>query len=108
MWEPVIAGAGGLMGLYVAIRLEVRRSHELLQKDISHLDRRVSYLDGRFDHVDGRFNHLDGRFDHLDGRFDHLDGRVDGGLTEVRADIRRLDQKIDAVRGELIGFLGGR
>ncbi len=80
MWEAVIAGAGGLMGLYVAVRHEVRRSHELLQKDVGHLD----------------------------GQLGHVDGRLAEGLTEVRADIRRLDQKIDAVRGELIGFLGSR
>lgn len=91
MWEAVIAGAVGLMGLYVALRQEVRRSHELLQKDFNY-----------------RLNHLDTRLDHLDTRFNDQDARVTDGFTEVRADIRRLDQKIDAVRGELIGFLGPR
>jgi hypothetical protein len=76
MWEAIIAGAGGLMSLYVALRHEVRRGYELLQKDIARL-----LSDS---------------------------GRLDRGLTEVRADIRRLDEKIDAVRGELIGFLGSR
>lgn len=71
MWEAIIAGAGGITGLYIALRQEVRRSHELLQKDVTHLD----------------------------GKLDHLDARVTDGFTEVRADIRRLDQKIDAVRG---------
>jgi hypothetical protein len=33
---------------------------------------------------------------------------MDAGFTEVRADVRRLDEKIDMVRGELIGFLGPR
>lgn len=74
MWEAAIAGAGGLLSLYVALRREVRRSYELLQKDIGHLQ------------TDN--------------------GRLDRNLTEVRADIRRVDEKIDAVRGELIGFLG--
>jgi hypothetical protein len=69
MWETAIAGAGGLMGLYVSLRREVRRTYELLQKDIGHMD---------------------------------------GRLGEVRADIRRIDEKIDAVRGELIGYLGSR
>jgi hypothetical protein len=87
MWETVVAGAGGLMGLYIAIRLEVRRSHELLQKDISHLD---------------------GGLNEVRADIRRLDGKIDGGLSEVRADIRRLDGKIDAVRGELIGFLGPR
>jgi hypothetical protein len=76
MLEAAIAGAGGLLGLYVAIRREVRRSYELLQKDIGHLQ------------ADN--------------------GRFDRSFTEVRADIRRVDEKIDAVRGELIGFLGSR
>ena len=76
MWETAIAGAGGVVGLYVSLRREVRRSYELLQKDVGHIN----------------------------GRLD----RLDAGQGEVRADIRRLDQKIDAVRGELIGFLGSR
>ena len=76
MWEAAIAGAGGLMSLYVALRREVRRSHELLQKDIGHLQ------------TDNR--------------------RLEQGQTEIRSDLRRMDEKIDAVRGELIGFLGSR
>jgi hypothetical protein len=80
MWETIIAGAGGLMGLYVALRREIRRSYELLDKDISHVDSRLS----------------------------QQVGHLDEGVKEVRADIRRLDGKIDAVRGELIGFLGSR
>ena len=80
MWETVIAGAGGLMGLYVALRREIRRSYELLEKNIGYVDARLGQ----------QINH------------------VDEGLKEVRADIRRLDGKIDAVRGELIGFLGSR
>jgi chromosome segregation ATPase len=76
MWEAIIAGAGGFMSLYLALRREVRRSHELLQKDIGHLQ------------GDNR--------------------RLEQGQTEIRSDIRRVDQKIDAVRGELIGFLGSR
>jgi hypothetical protein len=71
------------MGLYVALRREVRRSHELLEKDVRHMGDRFGYLDTRF-------------------------GHLEEGLAEVRADIRRLDQKIDSVRGELIGFLGPR
>lgn len=42
MWETIIAGAGGLMGLYVALRRELRRSYELLEKDIRHLDGRLT------------------------------------------------------------------
>ena len=76
MWEAIIAGAGGLMSLYVALRREVRRSHELLQKDVVHLQGDTH--------------------------------RLEQGQTEIRADIRRVDEKIDAVRGELIGFLGSR
>jgi hypothetical protein len=80
MWEAVIAGAGSLVGLYVALRQEVRRSH---------------------DNLATRLVQIDSRFDRMDSRFDRLE-------TEVRADIRRLDQKVDAVRGELINFLGPR
>ena len=42
MWETIIAGAGGLMGLYVALRRRLRRSYELLEKDIRHLDGRLT------------------------------------------------------------------
>jgi chromosome segregation ATPase len=76
MWETAVAGIGGLTGLYVAIRREVRRTYELLQKDIGHLQ------------ADNR--------------------RLEQGQTEIRSDIRRVDEKIDTVRGELIGFLGSR
>jgi hypothetical protein len=87
MWEATIAGAGGLMSLYVALRREVRRSHELVQKDLEVVQRDLGQLDGRL----GREI-----------------GRVETSLGEMRADIRRLDEKVDAVRGELIGFLGPR
>jgi hypothetical protein len=71
MWETVIAGAGGLMGLYVALRREIRRSYELLDKDIGHLD----------------------------GRLSQEVGHLHEGLREVRGDIRRLDGRIDAFLG---------
>jgi len=87
MWEAFIAGAGGLLSLYVALRREVRRSYELLQKDISHLQADTGRLDRGLADVSGR---------------------LERGLADVRADIRRVDGKIDAVRGELIGLLGPR
>lgn len=91
MWEEVIAGAVGLIGLYVALRNEVRRSHELLHQDIGHLDTRITQLDGRVVQLDARVAADIGR----------LDQKLD-------AHIGRLDQKIDAVRGELITVLGQR
>ncbi len=65
MWETVIAGAAGLMGLYVALRREIRRSYELLEKDIGHLD----------------------------GRLTQEVGHLHEGLREVRADIRWLTER---------------
>ena len=65
MWETVIAGLGGLMGLYVALRREIRRSYELLEKDIGHLD----------------------------GRLTQEVGHLHEGLREVRADIRWLTER---------------
>ena len=44
MWETIVAGGGGLMGLYVALRREIRRSHELLEKDIRWLDGKIDAL----------------------------------------------------------------
>ena len=109
MWETLIAGAGGLLSLYVAVRREIRRSYELLQKDIGHLQGDTGRLDRSLTDLTGR---LDRSLTDLTGRLDRslteLSGRLERGLTDVRADIRRLDQKIDAVRGELIGFLGPR
>src|SRR5688500_15506410 len=65
MWETVIATAGGLMGLYIALRREIRRSYELLDKDIAHLDSRLT----------------------------QEGGRLHEGLREVRADIRWLTER---------------
>jgi hypothetical protein len=65
MWETVIAGTGGLMGLYVALRREIRRSYELLEKDIRHLDSRLT----------------------------QEVGHLHEGLREVRADIRWLTER---------------
>lgn len=87
MWETYIAGAAGLLGFYVAMRREIRRSYELLHKDISHLTDRA---------------------DRADSRADRFETRIETGFTDVRADLRRVDAKIDMVRGELIGFLGPR
>jgi hypothetical protein len=71
MWETVIAGAGGLMGLYVALRREIRRSYELLEKEITHLDGRLTQEAG-----------------HLDGRLTQEVGHLQDGLRELRADLR--------------------
>jgi hypothetical protein len=87
MWEGLIAGAGGLLSLYVALRREVRRSYEFLDKDIGHV-------------ID--------RLNRADARTDGIERRMDAGFADVRADLRRLDGKIDAARGELIGLLGPR
>lgn len=65
MWETVIATAWGLMGLYIALRREIRRSYELLDKDIAHLDSRLTQ------------------------EVAHLHE----GLREVRADIRWLTER---------------
>ncbi len=65
MWETVIAGTGGLMGLYVALRREIRRSYELLEKEIRHLDSRLT----------------------------QEVGHLHEGLREVRADIRWLTER---------------
>jgi chromosome segregation ATPase len=91
MWEATIAGAGGLMSLYVALRREVRRSHELVQKDLELVRKDIGHLQDD----NGR----------LEQGLTELRSQI---LTDVRSDLRRLDQKIDAVRGELIGFLGPR
>ena len=74
MWETTFAGAGGLVGLYVAIRREIRReigrTYELLGKDIGHLDSRLTQEIG---HVREDIGHLY------------------EGLRELRADIRGLN-----------------
>jgi hypothetical protein len=71
MWETVIAEAGGLMGLYVALRREIRRSYELLEKDIGHLDVRLTQEVG-----------------HLDDRVTQEVGHLHEAMRELRADIR--------------------
>jgi hypothetical protein len=98
MWDAAIAWAGSSMAFYVAIRREIRRSYELLEKDIRHVGQDLGQLDSRLGREVGT----------LDARLGRDFGHLDEGLREVRADIRRLDQKIDSVRGELIGFLGPR
>ena len=96
--DGMLAGAAGLVGLYVALRTEIRRSYEILGQKIDHLGQRA-------DHSDSRANRLE---EHSDSRANRLEEKVDGGFAVLRTDIRRLDQKIDAVRGELITFLGPR
>ncbi|MDQ1517322.1 MAG: hypothetical protein QOE80_3152 [Actinomycetota bacterium] len=89
MWGTTIAWAGSSMAFYVAIRREIRRSYELLEKDILHVGQDLGHLDTRLGREVGT----------LDARLGRDFGHLDEGLREVRADIRRLDQKIDSVRG---------
>jgi hypothetical protein len=74
VWEQLIAGAGGLVaflgglaGVYVALRQEVRRSHELLQKDLGHLQSDFTSLRDDFREVRADIRRLDQKIDAVRG-----------------------------------------
>ena len=67
MWETLVAGAGGLMSLYVALRREVRRSHELLQKDIVHLQSDTRRLEQGQTEIRSDIRRLDEKVDAVRG-----------------------------------------
>jgi chromosome segregation ATPase len=67
MWEAFIAGTGGLMSLYIALRREVRRSHELLQKDIAHLQSDTRRLDQGQTEIRSDIRRVDEKIDAVRG-----------------------------------------
>lgn len=67
MWEALIAGTGGLLSLYVALRREVRRSYELIQKDLSHLQADTGRLDRGLTEVRADIRRVDEKIDAVRG-----------------------------------------
>ena len=54
-------------------------------------------IDARFDAVDHRFDAVDHRFEGLDKRVDGIDKRID----EVRADLRAIVNRVDALQAAI-------
>jgi hypothetical protein len=53
-------------------------------------------MDGRFDAVDARFEAVNARFDAVNGRFDAVDTRFNDMRDLWRAELRRVEEVLDA------------
>jgi hypothetical protein len=56
----------------------------------------IAYITARFGKSDARFDGLQGRFDAIDKRFDAVDRRFDDMRDLWRAELRRVEEVLDA------------
>jgi hypothetical protein len=63
---------------------------------IGKVESRFDAVDARFDAVDARFESVNVRFDAVDRRFDGIDRRFDDMRDLWRAELRRVEEVLDA------------
>ncbi|MCL2855774.1 MAG: hypothetical protein FWE21_09195 [Defluviitaleaceae bacterium] len=73
---------------------------ETLVSRFDNLESRFDILENRFDNLENRFDKLESRFDKLEDRFDKLEAEVKQGFTEVRKDIRGLQEETAEFGGD--------
>jgi hypothetical protein len=56
----------------------------------------IAYINARFGRSDARFDGLESRFDAIDKRFDAVDRRFDDMRDLWRAELRRVEEVLDA------------
>ena len=56
----------------------------------------LAYINAKFDGVNERFNGVNQRFEAMDQRFDAIDRRLDDMRDLWRAELRRVEEVLDA------------
>ena len=66
-----------------------------LDKKFDRVDKQFDQVDKRLEQVDKRFEQGDKRFESVDKRFESVDTKFDKLRDELKADIAKVDAKID-------------
>lgn len=86
--------------LYIAIGIPMLFNAALLGLVIAYINAKVdkveSKFEGRFEAIDARFDAVDARFEAVEGRLDAIGKRFDDMRDLWRAELRRVEEVLDA------------
>jgi hypothetical protein len=82
--------------LYIAVGIPMLFNATLIGFVIAYINARFGKSDAKFDSVDARFDSVDARFDAIEKRFDAIDKRFDDMRDLWRAELRRVEEVLDA------------
>ena len=106
VWAVIKWGFGGVAnridGVVDLVNVRFDEQNGRIDARFDAVDHRFGAVDQRFDEQNGR---IDARFDAVDHRFESLDKRVDGidkRIDEVRADLRAIVNRVDALQAAIV------
>ncbi len=86
--------------LYIVIGIPMLFNATLIGLVIAYINAKIgrveSKFDGAFDSVNSRFDAVNARFDAVNARFDAIDRRFDDMRDLWRAELRRVEEVLDA------------
>ena len=86
-----------LIGLVMAyINAKIGKVESKVESRFDAVDARFDAVDARFESVNVRFESVNVRFDAVDRRFDGIDRRFDDMRDLWRAELRRVEEVLDA------------
>ena len=82
--------------LYIVIGIPMLFNATLIGLVIAYINAKIGRVESKFDAVDARFDAVNSRFDAVDRRFDAVDRRFDDMRDLWRAELRRVEEVLDA------------
>ena len=82
--------------LYIVIGIPMLFNATLIGLVIAYINARIGKVESKFDAVGARFDAVNARFDAVDQRFDAVDKRFDDMRDLWRAELRRVEEVLDA------------
>ena len=82
--------------LYIVIGIPMLFNATLIGLVIAYINAKIGKVESKFDAVGARFDAVNARFDAVDQRFDAVDKRFDDMRDLWRAELRRVEEVLDA------------
>jgi hypothetical protein len=82
--------------LYILVGIPMLFNATLIGLVMAYINAMIGKVESRFDAVDVRFESVNVRFDAVDRRFDGIDRRFDDMRDLWRAELRRVEEVLDA------------
>jgi hypothetical protein len=99
--ERIVPGGSHLISvtneqLYILVGVPMLFNATLIGLVIAYINAKIGKVESRFDAVDARFDAVDARFESVNVRFDAVDRRFDDMRDLWRAELRRVEEVLDA------------
>jgi hypothetical protein len=82
--------------LYIVIGIPMLFNATLIGLVIAYINAKIGRVESKFDSVNSRFDAVNARFDAVNARFDAIDRRFDDMRDLWRAELRRVEEVLDA------------